>query len=230
MHRAVAAASPPPQQYQPAGRDEQPPSVQQSIARIHEACQAPPLAPPEYRALFEVMAQEISDNGLTGAQTLTSITERAQDRGINVRREDVQFILNAVSEADPWYEQGASAVLFAGRFRNHVVTRCRAQGLNLSADELDLVDAWFTGGQMPQATNLRASASQNRDRDRDIAPPVQQRLTAPQSPPPAPAPAEPRGNRWWSADDARPSAGAQRASAQASDDDFPRIVRTRQRG
>ncbi|MBS0244156.1 MAG: NYN domain-containing protein, partial [Proteobacteria bacterium] len=34
-------------------------SIQQSIARIHEACKAPPLAPPEYRLLFELIAQEI---------------------------------------------------------------------------------------------------------------------------------------------------------------------------
>ena len=35
-----------------------------------------------------------------------------------------------VSESDPWFEQGASANLFAGRFRNFVVARCRGQGLN----------------------------------------------------------------------------------------------------
>ena len=35
-------------------------AIQQSIARIHEASQAPPLSPPEYRVLFDVMAQEIS--------------------------------------------------------------------------------------------------------------------------------------------------------------------------
>ena len=139
--------------------------MQQSIARIHEACQAPPLAPPEYRALFEVMAQELSDNGLAGAQTLTSITERAQDRGINVRREDVQFVLDAVSEADPWYEQGASAVLFAGRFRNFVVARCRSQGLTLSSDELDLIEAWFAGAatsadRRPAAQQAPAQAPQ----------------------------------------------------------------------
>ena len=125
-------------------------AIQQSIARIQEACQAPPLAPPEYRLLFEVMAKEISDNDLIGAQTLANITQRAQERGLDVRRDDVRFVLEVVSEADPWFEQGASANLFAGRFRNFVVARCRGQGLNLSADELDLIDAWFAGGTLPQ--------------------------------------------------------------------------------
>jgi hypothetical protein len=96
------------------------------------------------------MAKEISDNDLIGAQTLANITQRAQERGLGVRRDDVRFVLEVVSEADPWFEQGASANLFAGRFRNFVVARCRGQGLNLSADELDLIDAWFAGGTLPQ--------------------------------------------------------------------------------
>ena len=55
----------------------------------------------------------------------------------------MRFVLDVVSEADPWFDQGASPNLFAGRFRNFVVARCRGQGLNLSADELDLIEAWF---------------------------------------------------------------------------------------
>src|SRR5262245_27163741 len=126
-------------------------AIQQSITRIQDACQAPPLAPHEYRVLFEVMAKEVSDNDLIGAQTLANITQRAQERGLDVRRDDVRFVLEVVSEADPWFEQGASANLFAGRFRNFVVARCRGQGLNLTVDELDLIDAWFAGGSLPQS-------------------------------------------------------------------------------
>ena len=124
----------------------QPANLQASIARIHEACQAPPLAPQDYRTLFEVMAQEINENNLSGAQTISNMQERASARGLEVKRDDVRFVLDVVSEADPWFEQGASANLFAGRFRNFAVARCRGQGLNLTADELDLIDAWFAGG------------------------------------------------------------------------------------
>ena len=128
------------------------------------------MSPHEYRVLFEVMAKEISENDLIGAQTLANITQRAQEKGLEVRRDDVRFVLEVVSEADPWFEQGASANLFAGRFRNFVVARCRGQGLNLSADELDLIDAWFAGGSPPQApaqTQTRnAGAAQQRARPR----------------------------------------------------------------
>ena len=214
--------APAPQRTEAAG------GVQQSIARIQEACQAPPLAPPEYRVLFEIMAKEITDNDLIGAQTLTNITQRAQERGLDLRRDDVRFVLEVVSEADPWFEQGASANLFAGRFRNFVVARCRGQGLTLSADELDLIDAWFAGGTLPQSMSAPKTA-QKTAAPAYQAPAVQ----APQTAPPATEERTPQ--RWWSLDDGRSHTAEQRTanqnpSAHAQGDEFPRIVRTRLRG
>ena len=88
-------------------------AIQQSIARIHEASQAPTLSPQDYRTLFDVMAQEIAANGLAGSQTLVNIVKRAESVGIEIRRDDVRFVLDVVSEADPWFDQGASPSLFA---------------------------------------------------------------------------------------------------------------------
>jgi hypothetical protein len=201
----------------PAPRSEAP-SIQQSITRIHEACQAPPLAPPEYRALFEVMAQEINTNGLTGAQTLTNITHRAADLGVTVKRDDVRFVLEVVSETDPWFEQGASANLFASRFRNFVIARCRSQGLQLSAEELDLIDAWFGGSPMAQ----RPAATQSRPAETGYAPPSAARTPAPQ---PA-GQTYAQDDRWWSAEEGR-QYGNQSGS---QDDQLPLIVRNRLRG
>lgn len=219
-----AAPAPSPQRAEAAA------GVQQSIARIQEACQAPPLAPPEYRVLFEIMAKEITDNDLIGAQTLTNITQRAQERGLDLRRDDVRFVLEVVSEADPWFEQGASANLFAGRFRNFVVARCRGQGLTLSADELDLIDAWFAGGSLPQSMSAPKATAHSAGAGALQAP-------AAQAPQPAPAAPEGRGaQRWWSLDDGRShnieqrAAGQQGTASHTQGDEFPRIVRTRLRG
>lgn len=204
-------------------------AIQQSIARIHEACQAPPLSPPEYRALFDAMAKEINANGLTGAQTLANISGRAQELGLDIRRDDVRFVLEVVSESDPWFEQGASAVLFSSRFRNFVVARCRSQGLNLSSDELDLIEAWFAG----------ASGSDRRQ-STGVAPaqPAAQPVTQPMSAArlqPNQAQARPAtaagggGDRWWSLDESRQQSGEIRSDrpGQATDtgDEFPRFVR-----
>lgn len=190
-------------------------AIQRSIARIHEACQAPPLSPPEYRALFDVMSQEINQNGLNGAQTLVNIAQRAAALGIETRRDDVRFVLDVVSETDPWFDQGASAKLFAGRFRNFVVARCRSQGLTLSADELDLIDAWFAGAAAPQS---RAPA-------RPTQP--QQVQAAFAQPPAAPQAAEPAasGERWWNAQAPAPQAERFGAPEDMGGDEFPRIVR-----
>lgn len=247
-----AAPQPPvpqPQPLQPQQRAPEPAGsshIQQSIARIHEACQAPPLAPPEYRMLFEVMAQEITDNGLVGAQTIANITQRAQERGVDVRRDDVRFVLEVVSEADPWFEQGATANLFAGRFRNFVVARCRSQGLNLSADELDLIEAWFAGTApmapparqsqpMPQPAAALPSPTQQQA-------PMMQPPQGRQAPQTAPPQQDPRQS-YWSLDEsrqamaadhrapmARPAATAMEQPPSPQSDDFPRIVRTRLRG
>jgi hypothetical protein len=185
-----------------AQRLDTPSPIQQSIARIQEACQAPPLAPQEYRALFEIMAQEISEHDLFGMQTLDNITRRALERRIDLRRDDVRFVLEVVSEADPWFEHGASADVFASRFRTFVVARCRGQGLNLTADELDLIDAWFLGSGLAQRLALRSGT--------------------PRPAPAIPAPPTPRG----ASSDQSPT--GQRHDLAA--DDFPRVMRTRLRG
>jgi hypothetical protein len=203
-------------------------AIQQSIARIHEASQAPTLSPQDYRTLFDVMAQEIAANGLAGQQTLVNIVKRAENVGIEIRRDDVRFVLDVVSEADPWFDQGASPSLFASRFRNFVVARCRGQGLNLSADELDLIEAWFAA---PAAQRGAAAAAQG-----NYAPSrqPQQGMTGqgPAAQGPGPAAAYDEGlrtDRWWSFDDGRPAAAPEQATGTGADE-FPRIIRTRLRG
>jgi hypothetical protein len=225
---AARAAPPSPTTAQQApkipARTEQAPTIQQSITRIHDACQAPPLAPPEYRALFEVMAQEINSNGLTGAQTLTNIAHRAADLGVTVKRDDVRFVLEVVSETDPWFEQGASANLFSSRFRNFVIARCRSQGLQLSAEELDLIDAWFGGSPIAQRTPLAASQNRPAETTSGYAP-----ASPPSRSPAAPQSYAPQTNdRWWGADEGRQYGSG--GTTSGLDEELPLIVRNRIRG
>jgi len=192
-------------------------AIQQSIARIHEASQAPTLSPPDYRALFDVMAQEISANGPAGSQTLTNIVKRAQNLGIEIRRDDARFVLDVVGESDPWFVQGVSASLFASRFRNFVVARCRSQGLNLSADELDLIEAWFAAPAIPQRGGAVPAYGPGQ---------VQQPMAPQQPAPPQNPNPDLRAERWWSLDEGR----RQMAEQGMGTDEFPRIIRTRLRG
>ena len=215
---AQATMTPNPAQ-KPIVRTESAATIQQSITRIHDACQAPPLAPPEYRALFDVMAKEINTNGLTGAQTLTNIAQRAAELGVELKRDDVRFVLEVVSETDPWFEQGASPNLFASRFRNFVIARCRGQGLQLSSEELDLIDAWFGGSPVAQ----RAPIAQSQSQGAPLAG-YAGRPALPASPGPAAAGPSAGGDRWWSGDEGRQQGGPH------TDDEMPLIVRNRLRG
>jgi hypothetical protein len=225
---AQRAAAPPPLAANVGRSADQASQIQQSIARIHEACQAPPLSPPEYRVLFEVMAEEITANNLSGQQTLVNIVQRAREMGLEVRRDDVRFVLEVVSEADPWFEQGASANLFASRFRNFVVARCRSQGINLSADEIDLIDAWFGGAPASQRTPQAPAQAPPR-----AGPPHAQGFGAPAPQQGYGAPAPQQGADRWPAQDGRTLPGAPQSPqgfGTEGDDEFPRIVRSRLRG
>ena len=236
FHRASPAQSAP-QHSAPPPRTDVANAVQQAIQRIYDAAQVPQLAPAEYRLLFEIMAQEINQNDLNGVQTLTAIQTRAKERGLGLERDEVKFVLEVVSEPDPWFEQGASVNIFAGRFRNYVVTRCRAQNLALSADELDLIDGWFASGSVPQISGGSRLALD----PAALAPPRSALQSAsPRSAVSAPEPTKEQRNgsgRWWSLDDnsrqlpaGEPVLPPQGGGLTEETDDFPRIVRTRQRG
>ncbi len=212
-------------------------AIQRSIARIHDACQAPPLAPPEYRLVFEMISEELQENGLHGQATANSVVARAAALAVDFKPDDVRFIIDVISEADPWFEQGASANLFAGRFRNFVVARCRGQGLQLTIDELDLIDAWFAGqnspAQVPESGQgvplvengapVSESAIQKASQDQ-IMP--EQEKSAPLSPP-AVASMTPQVEPG-----AAPSPDSQSIDSgePMGEDELPRIVRSRLRG
>lgn len=206
-----------------AARPEGTTALQQSIARIHNACKAPPLSPPEYRTLFELAAQEIAANGPNGPQTVVNIAQRAHHSGIEFRRDDIRFVIDVVSEPDPFFDQGASPNIFAGRFRNFVVARCRGRGLNLSPEELELIEAWFAG----PAGMRRGSQAEPRPAQPQ---PLEQSAQAG----PSAADADQRSGRWWISDDARGDGGsagrARYDTTGEGEEEFPRIVRRGIRG
>lgn len=225
-------AQPAPAVQQPQMDTETPAQIQQSIARIHEACQAPPLSPPDYRALFEAMAEEITTNGLTGAQTISNVAQRAARHGAEIHIDDVRFIMEVVSEPDPWFEQGASPILLANRFRNYVIAQCRRQHMQLSATEIDLIEMWFTGSNLASGKDAVPQRTEAVDayRRRNPATAAVPQAQASQLPPVGRQvpPKQDRADRWWHLDS--PGQGAQQGlQDDRSVDDFPRIVRPRVR-
>lgn len=128
--------------------DPQSAEIQRSITRILEASKVPAIWWKDYRAIFEELSAEIRQNQLQGVQTIANVVQRLQLRNVKVRNEDIRFILDVVSEPDPWFEKEVSANIFAGRFRNFVVNRCRSHGLSLTRQELDLIEVWFAAANV----------------------------------------------------------------------------------
>ncbi|MEM7775684.1 MAG: NYN domain-containing protein [Pseudomonadota bacterium] len=180
--------------------------LQRSVSRILDASQVPAISRPDYRVIFEELAAEISENQLQGVQTIARVVERLKARNVALRTEDARFILDVVSETDPWFEKDISANIFAGRFRNFVVTRCRSQGLSLSSQELDLIEMWFAGS---------APEPERPDASRLIGLPA----TAPSPQQPSPQPST--GSDTVSTDPTYKGPGAL--------DDMPRFVRAQSR-
>lgn len=120
-------------------------SIRDTISRVHEYTHVPALAPSEYQIMFEVITDELSEVGLKGRQTAFNVSSRAKVESVDLSPEDAQFVLDIISEADPWFEKGISPPMFAERFLNAIIARCRANGLHLTQDEFELVSAWFTG-------------------------------------------------------------------------------------
>ncbi len=209
--------------------------LQQSIARIHEACEAPALSPPEYRALFTILANEIATNRMQGVQTIENVRAMCLEVGIDAKPEDVRFIIDVVGKPDPWFETEVSGLIFAARFRNYVISRCQGAGMQLSSDEIDLIDAWF-GGEVAAPSSEAAAV------EAPVAPQPQQPQTQPQM---AEAGEAALGNmhmpfgdrtaartaQWW--EETRASGLEDLAMAGANDpgeEEFPRIVRNRFKG
>jgi hypothetical protein len=122
-----------------------------------------------------------------------------------------------------------------------VVARCRSQGLNLSADELDLIDAWFAGNAPLPATTIPQQRAVPQHNDQPQGFDAQARATMQQ------ISQDIRSDRFRPLEDnAQHYAPEQRAIARApqqpapaeneqthtdfAGDEFPRIVRTRVRG
>lgn len=127
--------------------------LQQSITRIYTACQAPPLPPSEYQLLFTLIAAEVRDHGFRPNETAAAVVARAQDAGLKLSPGDVAFVLGAVDEIDPWLERTQSAAAVARAYRDYVLRRCQAAGLNLTDDEHQLIQVWFGASQWGQQRN-----------------------------------------------------------------------------
>ena len=122
--------------------------LQRSITRIYEASKAPPLPPSEYQLLFSLIANEVHENGFRPRRTALGVIARAEENGVRFADQDVNFVLNAVDDLDPWLERACTPEAIARVYRDVILNRCRQGGLELSDDEQQLINVWFGAAQL----------------------------------------------------------------------------------
>jgi hypothetical protein len=121
--------------------------LQSSITRIYEACKAPPLPPSEYQLLFTLIATEVLERGFAPVKTAQAVVARANQEGLRLAIKDVNFVLEAVDEVDPWLENSRSPAAVARAYRDFVLAKCHSAGVKLTEDEYQLIQVWFGASQ-----------------------------------------------------------------------------------
>jgi hypothetical protein len=114
-----------------------------SINRIYEATQIPPIPPSDYRLLFSMIARECQAG--TPAQVRSAVLGRAQGAGI-FAREDVDFVLDALQRTGAGLTGKTCAATLARLYRDFVLEEYRQAITDPSPDELILINAWFGPG------------------------------------------------------------------------------------
>jgi hypothetical protein len=140
-------------QRQPDSNSSKLAELQNSITRIYEACKAPPLPPSEYQLLFTLIATEVHERGFAPGKTAQAVVARAHQEGLRVAMKDVNFVLDAVDEVDPWLEHTRSPSAVARAYRDFVLAKCQHAGLQLTDDEHQLVQVWFGASQWAPAAH-----------------------------------------------------------------------------
>ncbi len=165
--------------------------LQRSITRIYDACQAPPLPPSEYQLLFTLIAAEIRERGFRPDSTAQAVVIRAEDAGLKLAVKDVAFVLDAVDEVDPWLERTQSPAAVARAYRDHVLAKCNAAGVQLSDDEHQLIQVWFGasqwGGHAPSSDSDNGGSTPRLPRGQDRFPQAPENQSTPKRIEPNPA-------------------------------------------
>jgi hypothetical protein len=174
-------------QRQPESNSSKLAELQNSITRIYEACKAPPLPPSEYHLLFTLIATEVHERGFAPGKTSQAVVARAHQEGLRVAMKDVNFVLDAVDEVDPWLEHTRSPSAVARAYRDFVLAKCQHAGLLLTDDEHQLVQVWFGASQWAPAAHGTLGAVSSLTSEINRAPPPREGrsyLVDPALPPP----------------------------------------------
>lgn len=133
------------------------PGLAAFASRINRVTGTPLLSPSEYALVFNVLEEELRQNPYFLTATSRAVRDRCIELGSSVARRAVNFILQGiiygghVFEVNPLTDTAAN---FAETFKENVLNLCKNAQLELTDEELKLLDDWIrpeTPGQPPDA-------------------------------------------------------------------------------
>ncbi len=118
-------------------------SVRSVIDNILQISRIPPLSARYYQRLFQLIADEIVENGFVFTKTAENTAARGGKISLPVDPEHVQAILHRIRRHGHWFAQTDTARILAKVFRDSVISECMDEGLKLTDPQLDMIDGWF---------------------------------------------------------------------------------------
>lgn len=116
------------------------------IGRVGQATGTPDLTPKQYAVLFTAIADALKQESYNLTTTSKMVRDLSIERGESISRSIVSFVLKGVLYRGHRFSRRDTPLSLARHFRNSVVNRCQDTELELSKEDLKLIDVWLLGG------------------------------------------------------------------------------------
>jgi hypothetical protein len=123
------------------------PDIAPLARKVRKLTQTPYLLPEHYAALLEEIADEINSAGYVLNMTSKRVRDRCIERELPIARSHVNFVLRGITFAGHTLTaQPQSPRELAKALLQNTVNLCDAAQIDLSEEEMRLLEKWFVGG------------------------------------------------------------------------------------
>jgi hypothetical protein len=119
------------------------------IRRASQVTGTPRLTPAEYALVFTAIAEDLTQRPFNLTYTSKAVRDYCLERGAAIPRKSVWFILQGITFTGHRFGKDPTedtAEHLAQVFRDDVLKLCEDAGLEVTADERQLLDDWLLGG------------------------------------------------------------------------------------
>ena len=138
----------------------QDPQLHDLAKRLQTVCGVPSFRASVYTKLFDVICEVIRRDGYQLIPVEKAVRDRLGEIGWPVSRKHVSWILHGLlsTGCDLGNEKTLTAVTLADTFELFVLSLVASNGLELTAEEISLVDQWIEPSHRPQQSAPNADA------------------------------------------------------------------------